>query len=170
MFAILNKRYKMNLPIDIQLELFDKVIEPTLLYGCEVWGACNFERIEIFHRNFLRRCLKLGKSTSICMLYGETGRRHLKCTIEKRMINYWLKILAQKDNKITKLLYNYILNMHDNKIQTTAWLDGIKSILDRCGRSDIWLNSREITATTIIGNQISQKINDMWLQWWHSEV
>ena len=42
-------------PIDIQLELFDKFIiyKPTLLYGCEVWGACNFERKEIFHRNFL---------------------------------------------------------------------------------------------------------------------
>ena len=104
------------------------------------------------------------------MLYGETGRRHLKCTIEKRMINYWLKILAQKDNKITKLLYNYILNMHDNNIQTTAWLDRIKSILDRCGKSDIWLNQREITGTTIVGNQVSQIINDMWLQWWHSEV
>ena len=37
-FAILSKCYKMNLPIDIQLELFDKVIEPTLLYGCEVWA------------------------------------------------------------------------------------------------------------------------------------
>ena len=60
------------------------------------------------------------------MLYGDTGRRHLKCTIEKRMINYWLKILAQKDNQITNLLYNYILNIHDNKIQTTAWLDIIK--------------------------------------------
>ena len=156
MRTILNKCYKINLHIDIQLELFDKFIEPTLLYGCEVWGSCNFDRIEISHRNFLRRCLKLSKSTSICMLYGGTGRRHLKCTIEKRMINYWLKILVQKDNKITKLIYNFILNLHENKIQTTVWLDRIKSILDSCGRGEVWLNQKDITATTIIGNQISK--------------
>ena len=95
-----------------------KVIELTLLYDCEVWASCNFERIEIFHRNFLRRCFKLGKLTSICMVYGETGRRHHKCTTEKRMINYYLKILVHKDNKITKRFYNSILNMHTNKIQT----------------------------------------------------
>ena len=98
------------------------------------------------------------------MLYGETCRRHIKCTIKKGMINYWLEILVQKDNKITKLIYSFILNLYDNKIQTTAWLDRIKSVLDRCGTNDIWLNQREITATTIIGNQISQILSDMWLQ------
>ena len=25
------------LPLDIQIELFDKLIVPILLYGCEVW-------------------------------------------------------------------------------------------------------------------------------------
>ena len=49
-------------------------------------------------------------------------------------------------------------------------LDRIKSILDSCGRSDVWLNQKEITATTIVGNQISKIISDMWLQWWHSEI
>ena len=55
-----------------------------------MWSSYNFERLEIFNRNFLRRSLKIGKSTNTCMLYGETGRRHLKCTIQKRVVNYWL--------------------------------------------------------------------------------
>ena len=72
------------------------------------------------------------------MLYG---RWHLKCTIEKRTINYWLKTIVQKDNnKITKLLYNFILSQHANKVQTTAWLDKIKSVLDIYGRSDILID------------------------------
>ena len=115
------------------------------MYGCEIWGFSNIEKIEIFHRNFLRRCLKLGKSTSTCMLYGETGRRHLKCTIEKRMINYWLKIISQSDKKITKSLYRYILKLHVENIYTIAWLQRIKAILDGYGRSDVWLNQSKLT-------------------------
>ena len=99
----------------------------------EIWGFSNIEKIEIFHRNFLRRCLKNGKSTSTCMLYGETGRRHLKCTIEKRMINYGLKIISHSYKKITKSLYNYILKLHVENIHTNAWLQRIKTILDGCG-------------------------------------
>lgn len=30
-----------NLPVTCQLELFDKIVVPVLLYGCEVWGNLN---------------------------------------------------------------------------------------------------------------------------------
>ena len=30
------------LPLDLQLQLFDQLILPILLYGCEIWG---FEKI-----------------------------------------------------------------------------------------------------------------------------
>ena len=36
MFAILRKVKKSFLPIDIQLQLFDVLVVPVLLYGCEV--------------------------------------------------------------------------------------------------------------------------------------
>ena len=36
----------MHLSIDLQLELFDKLVKPILLYGCEVWGFGNIEVIE----------------------------------------------------------------------------------------------------------------------------
>ena len=63
-------------------------------------------------------------------MYVETSG-HLECTTDKRMTNYWLKILVQKANKITKLIYNLMLNLHENKVQTTMsmWLDRIKSIV-----------------------------------------
>ena len=38
MYAI-SSRYKLHkLPIDIALKLFDSLIVPILLYGCEIWG------------------------------------------------------------------------------------------------------------------------------------
>ena len=43
LFAIKTKKEKFNLPIDIVLDLFDKMILPILLYGCEIWG---FEHLD----------------------------------------------------------------------------------------------------------------------------
>ena len=48
MFAALHRCYKMKLPMDKQLELFEKKVEPTLLYSCEVWGSRNFKRLDIY--------------------------------------------------------------------------------------------------------------------------
>ena len=38
MFSLLKKGRKLGLYIDVQLQLFDSLILPILLYGCEVWG------------------------------------------------------------------------------------------------------------------------------------
>jgi len=49
MYAILRKSRRMGLPIDLQLQLFDSVVSPILLYGVEVWGHENIEIIEKLH-------------------------------------------------------------------------------------------------------------------------
>ena len=51
MFALLNKSKELDLPIDLQLELFDSLILPILLYGCEVWG---YENVLILDRLYLK--------------------------------------------------------------------------------------------------------------------
>ena len=42
MFCLLNKCKKLDLPIDVQIDLFDKIVVPILLYGCEIWRYENF--------------------------------------------------------------------------------------------------------------------------------
>ena len=39
MFCLLRKCRKLDLTVDLQLELFDKIVTPILLYGCEIWGT-----------------------------------------------------------------------------------------------------------------------------------
>ena len=74
---------KIDLGIDIKILLFDEMIKPILLYGCEVWGHEDIEQIEVFHRNFLRRLLRIRKSAPKAMTYGELGQQVLKFTIGK---------------------------------------------------------------------------------------
>jgi hypothetical protein len=50
MFEVLKRRQIHNLSIQCQLDLFDKIIKPILLYGCEVWGFSKNEIIERVHK------------------------------------------------------------------------------------------------------------------------
>ena len=46
MFLLLRKCRQLQLPVDIQLELFDILVKPILLYGCEVWATESVDIIE----------------------------------------------------------------------------------------------------------------------------
>lgn len=59
MYGVIRKIRTFNLPIDCQLDLFDKVVVPVLLYACEVWGYENIEIIERVHLKFLKHILNL---------------------------------------------------------------------------------------------------------------
>ena len=64
-----------------------------------------FKKLEVFHRSFYKRTLKLGKSTPNVMIYGETGTNPLQLQIEKRMIGYWLKLITSKSTKLNHKIY-----------------------------------------------------------------
>ena len=42
MYEILKRGKFHNLSISCQLDLFDKMVKPILLYGCELWGLSNW--------------------------------------------------------------------------------------------------------------------------------
>ena len=54
MFSLLRKCRQLNLPLDIQLELFEKCVHPILLYGCEIWDGCNLKTTASIFKTDLR--------------------------------------------------------------------------------------------------------------------
>ena len=95
MFLLISKTRKLNLPIDIQIHLFDSTIKPILLYGCEIWGTCNTKIAEIFYLKFLKNTLKLRKNTPSIMVYGKVGRTPLEVDIKTRLLNFWGRIITE---------------------------------------------------------------------------
>ena len=88
MFAVLSKSRKLHLPVDIQLQLFDSMVIPILLYGSEVTG---FEKHDILERlciQYYKIVLKVKKTTPNLMLYGELGRFPISVLIKSRMIGF----------------------------------------------------------------------------------
>ena len=65
MFSLITKSRRLYVPIDITLDLFDRLVLPILIYGSDVWGHSNLKPIDIFYRNFIRRLLKLGVQVQV---------------------------------------------------------------------------------------------------------
>ena len=58
MFSLLRKCRQLNLPLDMQLELFEKCMYPILLYGFEIWACENMDVISKLQLRFLKLILK----------------------------------------------------------------------------------------------------------------
>jgi hypothetical protein len=55
--ALYRKIRNLAILIDLQLELFDSLITPILVYSCEVWGFENKQGIEKMHLQYCKRIL-----------------------------------------------------------------------------------------------------------------
>ena len=100
MYALLQKIRLLHLPSDIQIDLFQKLVIPVLLYGCELYGYENIEIIERLQLEYLKYILGLKPSTPNVMVYGETGY-HLIIHVKCRIIAYWASILCSKPEKLS---------------------------------------------------------------------
>ena len=78
MYSLLQRGMKLGLSIDIKLQLFDSLIVPICLYGCEVWGFKNIELIEKLHLQYCKSILHVNKSTPTCMVLGDLGRKRIE--------------------------------------------------------------------------------------------
>ena len=81
---------KLMLPLEIQIELFDRLIVPILLYGCEVWCPMITNLASKLQLRFYKIILKLSKSTPSCMVCGELGQFPLEVQAKCRMLNFGL--------------------------------------------------------------------------------
>lgn len=137
MYGILKKGNQLHLSLDDQLHLFDKIVVPILLYGCEVWGYSNVDIIERIHVKFCKLLFHLKSSTPNYMIYGELGRVPLIVHMKTRIIAYWLKIIHGKQSKYCYIMYSLLYAKHVNG-KESKWLKNLKSILDDSGYSNIW--------------------------------
>jgi hypothetical protein len=103
------------------------------------------------------------------MVYGEIGRPPLTLTIKSRMVSYWANIVAGKSGKLNNVLYSILLQMHNNNIYSSSWLLEIKSILDRCGMSNIWI-THSFPSKNWLKISLKQRLYDIGVQEWYSRV
>ena len=167
---VLFKRIRnLDIPIDLQLYLFDHVILPIALYGCEIWGFENSQIIENLHNDFLRQIINLRKSTPIYMLHAELGRHPIQINIKSRMIGFWLSIVNGKESKLSKLLYSIMLKEHEKGSYNFKWIRCINEILVAVGRPDLF-RTEPVNSPNSVKMDISRTLSDLYFQEWNEKA
>ena len=169
MYGVIRKIRQFNLPIEQQFDLFDKVVKPVLLYGCEIWGYENLDIIERVHLKFLKYILCMKSSTPSYMVYGESGRFPLSITIQTRMVSYCAKMLQGQENKIVSTVYRYLFSRYNNE-NVNLWIYFIH-IFDSCGFPNIWADQTStMSDVKWITAVIKQRLKDQYIQKWANEI
>ena len=156
----------LNLPVDLQLKLFDHTVLPILTYACEIFSFENLDMLEKVHTDFLRKISKSKRSTPLYMLYAELGRYPLEIIIKTRTIGFWTRILLGKQSKLSYSMYQ-VLNTGD--ITRFKWTSNVKQILCNTGRNDVWVNQNNSIPNNI-KFYIKQNLQDQFIQRWRSDL
>lgn len=171
LFSLLKKIRSLNLTIDLQVDLFNKMVKPILLYGSELWGHGNCDVIERVQLKFIKHILNLKRSTPTFMIYGELGITPIIVDIKARVISFWSKLVSMQ-NQPTRLsyqMYLLIFHMHKHGLCKSAYIENVKGILESCGFSGIW-ETQDVLNTRWLTLAIKQRLKDQYLQEWHSIV
>ena len=59
LFSLLKKIRSLSLHYDIQIDMFNEMVKPILLYGCEIWGMGNFDVLERIQLKFYKYIFNL---------------------------------------------------------------------------------------------------------------
>ena len=70
MFSVLKKSRKLQLPMDIKLQMFDTMVLPILLYGSEVTGFENHSILERLCLQFYKIILNVKKHSKFNLVWG----------------------------------------------------------------------------------------------------
>ena len=168
MFALLQKCRQLQLPVSVQLELFNSLVRPILTYGSEVWGYNCLNMIESLHLEFCKYILYMKKSTPSFFVYGELGCYPLHVHVYSRMISFWHRLTNDVEKKMSSSILKTLSECFDLNIYKSEWLSKIKQILDDCGLSYVW-HSPSSVSTKWLTNAVNTNLKDTYIQLWYQQ-
>ena len=88
-FILEKKLFRWTFTVRENVELFERLIVPVLLYGAELWGCGPVHDIERFVLKFLKRLLGLRASTPSYMVWLESGMTPIGAICKCRAVGFW---------------------------------------------------------------------------------
>ena len=104
--------------VETRNKLFDALVKPVLLYGCEIWGPellsykTHFEEstIEQVHIKFSKQTLNVPWYTENKACRAELGRYPLSIDIKASLLCYWQRLEQKSDNALLNEAFFYARN------------------------------------------------------------
>jgi hypothetical protein len=139
MYEVLKRGRTHSLSVECQLELFDNMVKPVLLYVSGIWGYTkNIDCLEKIQLRFCKLLLKLKSSTPNYMNYGELGRFPIEIDIKIRMVSFGARLLLGKETKLSYLSYKLLYTLSIEENVHFVWIKYLKELFDETGYSSIW--------------------------------
>ena len=167
LYSVYYKIRNINIPLDLQLKLFDTLVTPILLHGCEVTGFEKNDNIEKVHLQFLKRVLKVRSTTPNYLVYEELGRFPLMVDIKCRMLVYWNRLISS--NKLSSKIATLLFRLHSDGMQGIKWIEFIKSTFEEIGLNFIFSDQIQVN-TDWLKLHVRQILRDQFIQKWHAEL
>src|SRR6056300_1576225 len=132
MYGIKNRIHNLgNLPPHIMIALFNALVKPIIMYGCEVWSvlAKAVERTDKLYLQYLKHVLNVKTSTSNIITYGECGQIALSQSIVQASACFINRIHHKPSNSLVNRVYKELAKFHQLGFKT--WVTNTYEILNR---------------------------------------
>ena len=90
----------------LQVKLFDALVQPVMMYAVELWGASGVHKGELagdlVHRDFLRRLLGVRAGTPNMAVLAEVGRYPLQVFAAQMLLRYWNRLVGMDASRLPK--------------------------------------------------------------------
>ena len=169
MFKLLQTAREQDLPLNVTLELFDKMISPILLYGSEVWGFENISLIEKLQLKFIRYLFRLNKGTMSALVYGETGKYPLEISVKVRMIRFWASLIKSNSDKFSTRMYSLLYHLHNEGDMNNDWILKIKDILVESGYDCVW-ETQDFSSVHSLCENVRNSLQDIFVAKWREAL
>ena len=136
--------------VTLTLKLFDSLVAPVAMYGCEVWGPlilkklntsnfmniCETAHIEKLNIKLCKYLLGVGRKTTNAAVRGELGRYPLLLNVLVHSFKYWTRTCTLQIESLVRKSYleNLITDFND----IGSWSSCIYTLLSVFKQEKIW--------------------------------
>lgn len=156
------------------LHVFDHTVKPVLLYGSEIWGVFNPNKVKN-EQSFYKFCndflmekvnikaskfiLGLGRKCTTAAVMGDLGRFPIVFTVIINIIKYW-KRLVNSDNILLKHALEVSQDIHD--MNHVSWISCVHSILKFLDLSPNFILNKKINVKKMLLSKLIAKYKSSW--------
>ena len=102
------------------------------------------------------------------MVYGELGKCCIMNSVKERMVNFWSRLVTNKQSKISYIMYRVkLLHDKDDIPFQSDWIGNVKNILCESGFTFVWLQQETVNPKWLKG-VLHKRLVDINRQKWHN--
>ena len=124
-----------SMKVSLQLNLFNALVTPILLYCAEIWFPClsqsDINRIEIFFTKNLKKILGVPECTANAAVYFELRQKSIAAIMRENILEFICKL---KDDPTNWLLLQHLFTID------CSWVNYCNSVLALCELNLVNLN------------------------------